>query len=320
MKKKRIMAIAAVLCMAFGLGALSSCGVKDDGKINVVVTIFPEYDWVMNVVGEKSDKFSVTWLLNGVTDLHSYDPSVSELVKVYNADIFIYVGGESDGWAKETLASGNVKKDMRILNLMDILGSDVKEEEIKEGMQADDGEDKEYDEHVWLSLKNAAIFVDKIAEAICSVDSENSGEYLRNAKDYKEKLSAVDSEYRAAVSGATKNALVFADRFPFRYMTDDYSLDYYAAFVGCSAESAAKPETITFLASKVDELGLNVILTIERSDGRIAQTVKASTTAKNQAILAMNSMQSITEREYKDGINYLSVIRSNLEVLKRALA
>ncbi len=318
--------------MLMGIGAFSSCGkAENNDKIKIVVTVFPEYDWVMNVLGDNSDKFSVKWLLNSVTDMHSYDPPVSELISVYNADLFIYVGGESDEWAKEALNSGNVvKKDMKVLNLMEILGDKVKEEELKEGMQGEDHdhedhdheeeEEKEYDEHVWLSLKNASIFVDKIADAISSLDADNAEKYAANAREYKSKLSALDLRYTEAITDANKNTLVFGDRFPFRYLVGDYGLDYYAAFMGCSADLSAKPETIVFLANKVDELGLNVILVIERSDRKIAQAVKDTTNNKNQTIAEMNSLQSVTEKQYLSGVTYLSAMETNLEVIINALA
>ena len=225
---------------------------------------------------------------------------------------------------------------------METLGDAVKEEEIIEGMEGEDhdhdheeGEDHdheegeehdheeeeevEYDEHVWLSLKNAQVLVNEISKALGEIDADNAETYKANAATYVNSLKDLDARYAQAVAAGTKDTLVFADRFPFRYLVDDYNLKYYAAFVGCSAETKASFETIVFLADKVDTLGLTTILKIESSDGSIANTVKSSTTNKNQQILTMDSIQSATTKEYKEGRTYLSIMEQNLTVLKEAV-
>ena len=180
-------------------------------------------------------------------------------------------------------------------------------------------EEVEYDEHVWLSVKNAQIFVTAISDALGQIDMENASYYKSNADSYINQLKDLDSRYTAAVKEGTQDTLVFADRFPFRYLVDDYNLKYYAAFIGCSAEANASFKTIAFLAGKIDELGLNVILIIESSDGGIANSVKEATTNKNQQIMVMDSIQSATTKEYKSGRNYLSIMTKNLDVLKEAI-
>lgn len=215
---------------------------------------------------------------------------------------------------------------MKTINLMEILGDSIKEEEAVEGMQEsehdhdhEDEEEKEYDEHVWTSMRNAEVICDAIAETLEEMDPKNKEIYQSNAETYKEKLSALDEAYQETVNNAKQKTLVFADRFPFRYLVDDYDLSYYAAFSGCSAESEASFKTVTFLAGKVDELGVKSVLTMEKSDDRIAQTVIENTKAKDQKILQLNSMQSITSEEIADGATYLSVMEDNLGVLKEAL-
>ena len=213
---------------------------------------------------------------------------------------------------------------MKTINLMEVLADSIKEEETVEGMQESEHgheheDEKEYDEHVWTSLHNASAVCDAIAETLTEMDPENKDIYQSNAEAYQKKLSALDAEYQDTVETATQNTLLFADRFPFRYLTDDYGLNYYAAFSGCSAESEASFKTVTFLAGKLDELGLKTVLTIEKSDDRIAQTVIENTETKDQKILELNSMQSITSDEIADGVTYLSVMEDNLDVLKEAL-
>lgn len=296
-----------------------------DKKMKIVTTIFPEYDWTRNILGERETDVDLTMLLDNGTDLHSFQPAVKDIMKVSSCDLLIYVGGESDQWIEDALKSAK-NKNMKTINLMEVLGDTVKEEETVEGMQGsehghdhEDEDEKEYDEHVWTSMRNASVICDAIAETLEEMDPENKEIYQSNTDSYKEKLSSLDQEYQDTVKSAKQNTLVFADRFPFRYLVDDYGLNYYAAFSGCSAESEASFKTVTFLARKLDKLGLKTVLTIEKSDDRIAQTVIENTKEKDQKILELNSMQSITSDEIADGVTYLSVMEDNLGVLKEAL-
>ena len=274
MKKIITLMLVAVLAVC----ALSGCGTSKSGedtkdkKIKIVTAIFPEYDWVMQILGDKADKADVTMLLDKGVDLHSYQPSTADIAKISEADVFIYVGGESDEWVEDVLKQAK-NKNLKVINLMDVMGDKAKEEEVKEGMQpeeeehaeeAKDGkeeEEVEYDEHVWLSLKNAKIFTKKIADVLSEVDKDDAKTYQANYESYAKKLDDLDKKYADAVASAKNKTLVFGDRFPFRYLVNDYGLDYYAAFVGCSAESEASFETVTFLAKKIDELGLGNVLT-----------------------------------------------------------
>lgn len=297
---------------------------ENNTKLSIVTTIFPEYDWVRQILGENQANVDLTMLLDKGVDLHSYQPSADDMVKVSKCDLFIYAGSESDAWVDDALKSAQ-NKNMKVINLLDVLGNSVKEEEQVEGMQAEeeeeDGEEEghEYDEHVWLSLKNAKTLCTSIADALCEIDSKNADVYKKNLGEYTKNLDALDKEYQQVVNSAKYDTLVFGDRFPFRYMVDDYSLKYYAAFVGCSAETEASFETIKFLANKVDELGVTTVLTIENPKHKIAQTVVENTKEKNQKILALNSMQSVTSDDVKNGETYLNVMQSNLDVLKQAL-
>ena len=338
--------ITALLLALFVLvGALAGCGKQNDtnktDKLSIVTTIFPEYDWVREILGDKADNAEITMLLDNGVDLHSYQPTADDIVKISDCDLFIYVGGESDEWVEDALrnaANGN----MKVINLLEVLGDSVKTEEIVEGMQEaeheyedaeehehedahahEDAEEHEHeeeaDEHVWLSLKNAKMLVRVISKALQELDPDNKDIYAANADAYVKKLSALDAEYQAAVDAASNKTILFGDRFPFRYLVDDYGLRYYAAFVGCSAETEAGFETISFLAKRVDELKLPCVLTIEGAQHKIAETVVRNTTAKNQRVLTMDSMQSTTSKDVKNGTTYLSVMEKNLSVLKEAL-
>ena len=293
------------------------------GPLQIVATIFPEYDWVRNVAGEDLSDVQITLLLDKGVDLHSFQPTAEDILKISTCDLFIYVGGESDAWVEDAL-KGAARPDMTVLKLMDLLRDTVKEEETVEGMQKTgedslEGSEPEYDEHIWLSLRNAAVLVEGISQALQDLDKDHAQIYADHAAAYIEKLNALDEKYQAAVTGADISTLLFADRFPFRYLTDDYGLNYYAAFAGCSAETEASFETIAFLSQKIDELGLHAVLTIDGTGHRIAETVISNTQTKDQQILVMDSMQSVAEADVQDGTDYLSIMEKNLEVLKEAL-
>ena len=501
--------ITLVLALAMAVSLFTGCGKKnnaeagesDSNKLSVVTTIFPEYDWVREILGGKAESTDLTMLLDNGVDLHSYQPTADDIVKISDCDLFIYVGGESDGWAESVLKNAANRK-MKVINLLEVLGESVKTEETVEGMQEDghdhghshdeqltendiedrtlsdfagawkslhpfllngdldkfcehraeededssttkdtywekykaswqcdaekisingdtitftyadgktvsaeytyagyqpkrndegkirsvryqfetisadapkyvqfndhghepgeaehfhiyfgnDGFDalmsaktnpffvkdalsvedildelmghdhgEEKDEHVWLSLKNAQVICVTLADALCAIDPDNKNTYIANAAAYRDKLAALDADYKAAVDAASNKTVLFGDRFPFRYLVDDYGLRYYAAFAGCSAETEASFETISFLAKKVDELGLPCVLTIEGAQHRIAETIVQNTSGKNQKVLTMDSMQSTTSKDVANGATYLSVMEKNLSVLKEAL-
>ncbi|MBR4323261.1 MAG: zinc ABC transporter substrate-binding protein [Treponema sp.] len=387
MNMKKIFAFAGIL-LALGMGSAFAKKASDENKVKVVTTIFPEYDWVKEIVGEKAADVELTLLLNNGVDLHSYQPSVKDIAKIQEADIFVYVGGESDEWVDDVLK--NVKSpNQKVINLLEVLGDRVKAEEIVEGMEhehhhdehghdehghdehghddhdgdhhddhghdhdehehehdAHDGHhndhdehnsdkhehhhvddhnehhhdhEEELDEHVWLSLKNAQILTNAIADALCQADSKNAEVYRKNLASYNAKLSDLDSKYEAAVKAGSKNTLLFGDRFPFRYMVDDYGLKYYAAFTGCSAESEASFKTIAFLSEKVNELGLNSVCQIESGNGKIAKTVISNSKNKKAKVLTLDSLQSTTAKQIKKGATYYGAMEKNLEVLKEAL-
>lgn len=314
-------------------------------KFSVVCTIFPEYDWIRQLVGDKKDNYEITYLLDKGVDLHSYQPTAEDIAKIANCDLFVYVGGESDGWVNDALKESKNDK-MQVVNLLETLGKNVKPEEVVEGMQEEDEhdhdhddkdhddkdhdhedadhdhdheEETEYDEHVWLSLRNATALVNTLAEKLQTIDPENKDYYATTAADYTAKLGDLDSRYLATIKKAKVKTVLFGDRFPFRYLVDDYGLKYYAAFVGCSAETEASFETVAFLAKKTDDLKLKSVLVIENSDQKIAKKIVETTKDKSQNIVVLNSMQSITNEDIANGATYLSIMESNLKALASAL-
>lgn len=317
--KKILALIVSVISVILCFGAVGCNDISDEKK-KVVCTIFPEYDWVREII-KGIDGYQTTLLLDNGVDLHSYQPTVEDIATIGNADLFIYVGGESDKWVDRALSNA-INKNIKAINLLEILGNRVKEEEQVEGMQGEEGEEieeeQEYDEHVWLSLKNAKIISKNIAEELKKIDSENEERIEQNINEYIEKLDDLDREYQEAVENKTYDTLLFGDRFPFRYIVEDYGLNYYGAFKGCSAETEASFETIIFLARKVDELNLPTIMVLEGENQKIANQIKNTTAKKNQEIITVNSLQSITKNDM-DRTNYLEIMRANLISLKKAL-
>ena len=514
---KKVFALFLVLALTVSL--LAGCGktaAEEDTSdgLSVVTTIFPEYDWVREIMGDEAQDAEITMLLDNGVDLHSYQPTADDIMKIADCDLFIYVGGESDGWVEDALKQ-STNPDMQVIDLLEVLGDRVKAEETVEGMQEtehdhdhgdEDGDHEEHDhskevstfeddevqdrtlsdwagdwqsaypyaldgtlddafaemaesgdktaeeykeyyqtgyrtdiadvkiegdhieytytdgkkvgsdyryvghyiqhwstgtkaamyrfeavdktsgapvyiefndhmiepaaaehfhlrmsnesfdaivdpedswptffpadmsgeeicehlaghdheeeqdEHVWLSLKNAETLVGAISDTLQQIDPDHKDVYAANTAAYVEKLSALDGKYQSVVDGAARKTLLFGDRFPFRYLVDDYGLSYYAAFAGCSAESEASFETVTFLAEKVDELDLPCVLTIEGRQHDIAEAIVSNTKQKDEKILTMDSMQATTSEDVKAGTTYLSVMEQDLAVLKEALS
>ena len=327
--------IIAILMACLFILSFTTAFAESEKTLSIVCTTFPQYDWVRQILGDHVNDVDLTLLMDNGVDLHNYQPSADDIIKIAQSDLFIYVGGESDGWVEDALKNA-VNKDMKVINLLEVLGDSVKEEETVEGMQeeehdhedADEHEDAEeheheekaeYDAHVWLSLRNAETLCEAISDPLQHIASDNKDAYAANTAAYVERLAALDTDYQAAVDAATYQTVLFGDRFPFRYLADDYGLSYYAAFSGCSAESEASFETVSFLAKKVDELKMPCVLTIEGKNHKLAETIVQSTAGKNQKVLTMDSMQSTTSKDVANGTTYLSIMEQNLSVLKQAL-
>lgn len=329
MTRKRTRCLVFIFAILALNTCLSACSpengntVKDtssDPSVKILAAVFPEYDWVREILGEQAEYVDLELLIDNGSDVHSYQPAVKDIMDIASCDLFIYTGGESDRWVEETLEQTE-RPGREVVSLLDVMGGQAKTEEVVEGMETHGAEDEDgaFDEHVWLSLKNASFFCEVLAEKLADLDPGQGDIYRENAKKYAEKLSRLDRQYQKAVDKAKQKVLLFGDRFPFRYLADDYGLSYYAAFAGCSAESEVSFRTVAFLADKVDEWNLSSILMIKGGDRKIADTIRQNTRSGNQKILEMDSMQSTTSEDIENGAAYLAVMEQNLEVLKTAL-
>jgi zinc transport system substrate-binding protein len=322
MRFRKIAALLLCICMIFGLVGCSDGYVADDSKLKIVCTTFPQYDWIRQIVGD-GDDVELVLLLHKGEDMHSYQPTVEDMYKIATADLFVYVGGSSDQWVDSALK--NVRNDnIKVVNMMETIGDAAKVEEIVEGMQDDEcdthgGEEIEYDEHMWLSISNAVIITSYLADTLGQIDNANANEYKINAKNYIEKLNSLNGRIKEIVAESASKTLLFGDRFPFRYFTDEYGLEYYAAFPGCSAETDASFETVVYLAGKVEEKGLSAIYVIENSDQRVADAIRRNTSGKNQEIITLNSMQSVSDKDLAAGASYLGIMEENLKALMKGL-
>lgn len=338
MKKLISIILSVVLACILFTGCDSNNTFVSNKKYNIVCTLYPQYDWVMQLLGDNADNFHVTLLVDNGTDLHNYQPSAKDMITISTCDLLIYVGGESEQWVQDLIDSSN-NQDMTVLNMMKLISDRIYEEETAEGMQAEHDhedhthddlqnlpifeahseEDVEYDEHIWLSLKNTESICKAIASELCKLDFENKHIYDNALALYLDNLDSLDKKYEAMIACAKRNTVLFGDRFPFRYLIEDYGLKYYAAFPGCSAETEASFQTIVSLAEKTDEYHLPAILVTESSDQSVASTIINNTQTKDQQIFVLNSLQSVTSQDMKNGISYLQVMEANWEVLKSVL-
>lgn len=323
MRKKVITIAILLLCYSC---ILSSCASKnavleDDNRYHIVCTTFPQYDWTANLICGNEDNISLTLLMDKGGDLHNFQPSALDIARVSTCDLFLYVGGESDAWVEDALKEA-VNPKMRVINMMEVLNERLVEEEHVEGGSGHDEhehEEQEYDEHVWLSIKNAERIVEEIAAELALMDSRNVDLYQRNCDQYTAALRALDLQFAKAVDSGKKDTLLFADRFPFRYFVEDYGLSYYAAFNGCSAETEASFGTVAFLIDKLEELELDFVIVLEGSDDRLARVVIENTQSGRQQVCVLNSMQSVSRKEVKEGLHYLNIMEENLRVLRKLL-
>ncbi|MBR4901199.1 MAG: zinc ABC transporter substrate-binding protein [Victivallales bacterium] len=341
-------AVMAVLCLT-----ANSVFAAQAPRLRIITTTFPLYDWTRQILGKQLQDVELIQLQDNGVDLHNFQPSVRDIARIAQCDLFVFVGGESDEWAETALRSQRNPRRIAV-NLLKELGDAAREEEHLEGMEEhdhdhhhdvkhdhdhdkkhdhdhdhdhdkkhdhdhDDDNEHELDEHIWLSLRCASRLCQTIAAKLAQLDPAHAAEYQANCKAYVAKLTALDGRYAAMVKSAPQKNLLFGDRFPFRYLADDYGLHCFAAFSGCSAETEASFKTIAFLAGKVDELKLPAVVVLENRHHKIAETVVKTAKSKGVKIIAVDSLQSSTSRDAAKGKTYLGAMEKNLTAFRTAL-
>ncbi len=328
-RRKRICAalLLTVCTLVSGCSFPGSEDSQEDAagdKISVVTTIFPQYDFVRQVAGDRVD---LKMLLKPGEESHSYEPTPQDIIAIQNCDIFIYVGGENDVWVEDILDS-MPDAGMQTLRLMDCV--DTVEEEHVQGMEEqpghtharDDGEEEadhsvhEIDEHVWTSPENASLIVARIAELLSEEDPANAGVYESNASAYEKELERLDQKFREIVDSAERNLIIFGDRFPFRYFADAYGLEYYAAFPGCASDTEPSAATMAFLIRKAEEEKVPAVLKMELSSDNIANAVAE---AAGVDVKVFYSCHNLSAEQFENGETYLSMMEKNAETLKEVL-
>lgn len=332
----RSIGIVLVLCLTLLSGCTGPATAEQDENV-ILCTTFAAYDWVREILGD-TDTFTCRMLVDNGVDLHSYQPSAQDIMKIADCRMLVYVGGESDTWVSDALAeSGN--EDIIAISLLDLVGDRALNEVELEGVEGHhhhdhDGEDHDhdehgheaettdhddhYDEHVWLSLKNAIVCTETLADAITKLDSGNSQKYAANAKAYTGKLEALDADYQTMRDTATQTTILIGDRFPFLYLAEDYDIHYFAAYSGCSADVEASVHTVTYLAEKLQEYQLPAIYVVDNGTDSLARTI-AESADMTPEILHLSSMQSVTKEDIQKGCTYLSYMEENLQMLKEGL-
>lgn len=323
-KLPALLLLLTTLFLTTFLGGCSDSRPDNDQTtaLQIVTDSFSAYDWTKNIIGDADIK--LTLLGDNGADIHSYQPNARDFAMIADCDMFIYIGGESDSWVTDAVEQ--TATSAYAMPLLTVIADNMPLLTVNdENISADDEHDHDHadglelDEHIWLSLKNAVICTDAIAEKLAEIDPDNAAAYRTNAAAYIEKLNALDSEYQAAIDTAAFNTLLVADRFPFAYLVNDYDLNWYAAYKGCSAETGASFETVKFLSEKLTELQLPAVLTCEKSDNSLAETILSTAKVSDTEIIALNSLQSVTAEEIADGKTYLKVMQENLSALSAAL-
>lgn len=309
---KIIIALAVILIATLGIIIGISNSQKQSEKISIITTNFPAYDFARAVAGDKAD---VKMLLKPGAEMHDFEPTPSDIIDIEKSALFIYTGGESDEWVEDILSSTNVNKSLKMMDAVELV-----EEEAVEGMEAEEeeeeGEEPEYDEHVWTTPKNAKKIINKIKDELIAISPENKDSFEQNTTNYSNRLDELDSEFKEIINSAKRKTIVFGDRFPLRYFAEEYGLEYYAAFPGCSEQTEASSATIAFLVNKVKSENIPVVFKIEMSNNKIAQTIADETGAK---VLTFNSIHNISAEDFESGITYIDLMEGNLITLEEAL-
>lgn len=331
---------ALIILIIMGMMVITMGGCFHDGEISgskqavddrktIICSGFAEYDWVSNILGSNPGGFKLTLLNDSGLDMHSFQPSVADMVAVSKADLLIFTGGDSENWLKEAvLSSGKspgciYQMSETFTHTHELIGSYSLE------CESDHHDEKnihhhehKFDEHLWLSLKMAPVFINDIAQKIAALDTDNADTYLSNAASYIDSIKKLDRDFEEKLKLSKenrKNTLLFADRFPFKYLLEDYDIEHAAAFPGCSAETEASFHTIVSLTETMERLGLNSVIVLKKSKTDLAETIISGISCSEARILSLDSMQSVTSGDISSGQSYLSTMQNNLEVILSAL-
>ena len=318
--KKIILIIAlVVILLVAGIAVFKGGSKKNEGsnKIQIVVSNFASYDFLRAIIGE-NDNVELTFLLGAGKDTHSYEPTAQDLIKLQNADLFVYIGGEAEKWSDKVLSSLELES-TKVICIADYV--DKLEEEEIDGAEAEEEENEEegaFDEHIWTSPKNAIKMVEALEKEMAELDNQNSEKYNENAQNYIAQIEEIDRKIQEVIDNKVRDRLVFADKMPMQYFINYYGLEVSAAFSGCSTETEPSASTIAYLENKVKEENIPVVLYIELNDGRVAKTI-ADEAGDNCQAMQIQTLHNISKDDFDNGGTWVSLMTRNIEVLKKAL-
>lgn len=313
MCKRLISILTVLLLIALTFTGCTASEKTDNENINIVSTIFPQYDFAREITG---DKANLKMLIQPGGESHTYEPTPQDIISIQEADVFLYIGGENDKWVEDILKSIDTTKIqvVKLIDCVELTCVDTTEEHTH--AHNEDNHAHEFDEHIWTSPMNAKKMVEVISNAICKADPENSEYYKNNTTAYSAQLIDLDTKIRDVVSTSKRNELVFGDRFPLVYFTNEYGLKHYSAFPGCSSETEPSASTIALLSDKVKQNNIPVILKIELSNSTVADTIASETSTR---VLTFYSCHNLSKKQFEKGESYISMMTANLETLKTAL-
>ncbi|MBQ2733773.1 MAG: zinc ABC transporter substrate-binding protein [Clostridia bacterium] len=303
----KIKLFALIMCVICLFSAVSCEKSEEKDGLNIVCTIFPQYDFTRNIAG---DDANISLLVPPGKEAHSYEATVADMAKLRRADLIIYVGGDIDGWVLSALEGTEIPT-VCMLDAVTLISGSC-DADVHDGHDHAEGADL----HVWTSPKNAILISEAIKDALVKIDAENTAIYTENCAEYVNKLSALDRKFEAAAANARNKMIVFAEKFPFRYLCEHYGIEHYAAFDGCSTQSEPSLTVLSSLANIIRENGLNAVLTVEFSSATVADWLARETGTQ---VLALHSCHSLTQEEFKRGETYLSLMEKNLEALTEAM-
>lgn len=322
--KKRLISVLLLICLAFSLFSCTA-NRKEDDKLTILCTLFPQYDWLRNIT-EGVEGIELSLIIANGADPHSYQPTATDIMNISNCDVLVYLGGDSDAWLSEALErSGNESitqialSELDGITLCEISASSHSHEGHEHSHEGH--EHSSVDEHLYLSLKNASVATNALADALSAKDPENAELYAKNADAYIEKLEGMSADFEESLATLDDESrfILFADRFPFVYLLSDYDVHYSAAFEGCTTDVDAGFDTVIRLIEEADEHEIKYIAVTESSDKALAETVAFSTKTNIEEIIVLNSMQSVTSVQIKNGADYLSIMQENLNAINKAL-
>ena len=302
-------AAATALCLC-SCASQNEADNKDSQKLKIISTVFPPYDLARQIAGDNAD---ISILLPPGSESHTYEPTAKEIIEIQNCDIFLYIGGENEQWA-EKIISSNKSDSVKTVKLIDCVKT-LEEAELHEE-EHEEEHSHETDEHIWTSPKNEQLMLTAVYDAICEADPENKAVYTKNKDSYNEQLNELDKAYKEAVDNAKNKTIIMADKFPFRYLAEEYGLDFYAAFSSCSDESEPSAAAMTSLISKIKELKIPVVYYLEFSSTKVADTLCSETGASS---LMLHSCHNVSKEDLDKGVTYVELMKQNLENLKTAL-